>query len=1347
MIPDLAEYRYSNISFTILNLTETVITISVDGYEPLNSLNVLFQNSNGTIKGKGKISKIVTTGATTYQITDYTLNTTYANFQADVAINPNYYLKDSPANPYPLNNHIPSIRHLHDLLKTVNPSDFEVDQALVSNKGIVNTIDKNANFGLLSHKDKKIINDAGFFTKPFSFEITSTFKSIAYLLYDDKITRLIIKGGGSTIPTFLYDLLIYANVDLNGTSFVAIINNSSILPGGYGLQFRVVKVVYNGKNYLRVDVLDSIYSSNTVNVQLHVSSFDKYRFVCENATSPIIINIGNLQTWTITNSTYSLDSKGNVKTFYIPEDESEILIAPSTDLAALLEPAYYYMLTGVETLTNKPAGLTTSFVMRIFRSGADLHVTNYLIIDSNSTIFTGTYDIVNSIIVWGTSVIGYNTGDQESADFDISELSDEEGLREFWSEKEPSLPPTPANPQTKFLNAFKEWTAAPISGGGAFAANLYLTTLDSDISGYKKIDYYFEETETELSTTLSNQELLINTYIYDLPLDKNMINQGSWSFAFMVKVNKEGENRLKFEVFLRHANNSETVLFSEYSPLITQTSYDEVIKWEKYIQGFTILSTDRLGIRIYASVTEQNVTINILIGNGRGAYFTTPLQFRHDGLRGLNDNLNFQHVTSMQISGWNAKLDYDTQIASLTTVNKNLNLAINEINAISKGASNGDSVENIEALVTLLNSANTDEKPYGRNIYIIDVTVPDYWINAIDSTHTPYTYVDDATFLSDIAITGSLKIGYYTISQLEGQKVDLTDYYDKSATDLLLGAKEDITNKSSNVDADKTSTTKYANVKAIYDWAVGKFIDSAISKTYAELSVMKSDSELVVGQLYLISDYRTKYTQPVSREILTCSVEPIIVQAITTSSFSTVAHSTLFPQDILYYSFDNNALNAPGADMGYIMRRVDTLREVDVPFDFRQVKFRRWGITATEYDAGTTYAKWSTCKKNDKLYISVIDSNIGNDPETTGTESSTLLTYKWIYVPVPIGSCVAHDSLGNCGYATFVPTGEYEDYLMFSDNTIYSKTRNFKIFIRSWHLDTGGAAIDSNIWDPVNSVFFNYGNDTYYGVYNCVINGDFFNNTFLGGFGMNQTYQIFYHNFFCGSCVNNFFQAHFRYNFFAKRFEHNFAYSWDVSRCLFGGSVESCSIGGAWYDNIFAYNLLDSNFTGYQQYNSFLQKCEESSFKLAMSNCQFKGKVQRSNMFAWQSNNIFEGTCSYNFSDGVFMDNTFNGNATYNNWNCWTSNLVVNGIFTLNTSKLLRNSTFGGQIRACIFDIDVRYMTFPAMTSVHVGKGVYSKDLSALTLTDKIYKIEMLASNNLKISYIDDFGIENSTII
>jgi hypothetical protein len=185
------------------------------------------------------------------------------------------------------------------------------------------------------------------------------------------------------------------------------------------------------------------------------------------------------------------------------------------------------------------------------------------------------------------------------------------------------------------------------------------------------------------------------------------------------------------------------------------------------------------------------------------------------------------HVTTIKTAAWDAKLDVSTSIPSLDTIDKRLTPAINEVNAIAKGAGNGETVTDIAALVTLLNNALPTDYPYGKNFYLVDTEVPDFWISVVSSTSVPYTYVDDTTFLDDIAVTGILQIGYYSVSELEGQKVDLTDYYDKSAADLLLGAKEDITNKSSNVDTDKASTTKYPHVKAIYDWAVGKFIDLA----------------------------------------------------------------------------------------------------------------------------------------------------------------------------------------------------------------------------------------------------------------------------------------------------------------------------------------------------------------------------------------------------------------------------------------------------------------------------------------------------------------------------------------
>lgn len=48
--------------------------------------------------------------------------------------------------------------------------------------------------------------------------------------------------------------------------------------------------------------------------------------------------------------------------------------------------------------------------------------------------------------------------------------------------KEPLLPETPSNPDIKYLNGLREW--APIAiGAGGYAAPLYFTNVDSDISG------------------------------------------------------------------------------------------------------------------------------------------------------------------------------------------------------------------------------------------------------------------------------------------------------------------------------------------------------------------------------------------------------------------------------------------------------------------------------------------------------------------------------------------------------------------------------------------------------------------------------------------------------------------------------------------------------------------------------------------------------------------------------------------------------------------------------------------------------------------------------------------------
>lgn len=71
-----------------------------------------------------------------------------------------------------------------------------------------------------------------------------------------------------------------------------------------------------------------------------------------------------------------------------------------------------------------------------------------------------------------------------------------------------------------------------------------------------------------------------------------------------------------------------------------------------------------------------------------------------------------------------------------------------------------DTTEDMEAWLS--NSANMGQYQVGDNIYIVELEVPDWWISEV------YTEAD--------AITGF----YYGIAQLETQKVDLTNYLQKS---------------------------------------------------------------------------------------------------------------------------------------------------------------------------------------------------------------------------------------------------------------------------------------------------------------------------------------------------------------------------------------------------------------------------------------------------------------------------------------------------------------------------------------------------------------------------------------
>lgn len=243
----------------------------------------------------------------------------------------------------------------------------------------------------------------------------------------------------------------------------------------------------------------------------------------------------------------------------------------------------------------------------------------------------------------------------------------------FDTKYQPMLPSTPTDPTQMYLNGNLQWSTISVGNGG-YAANLYNSTSASTIvNGYSQLSYTPDASETQYTNTITNQEVLFRTYLYESTIGTNIIDAGLWTGSFTAKVsNSVGVTQLKFEPFLRHTDGTETILFSVYSPEIDNTDF-VTIKLESSQGLFNVATTDRFGLRVYGKTTSgAAITITIIIGDGRGGYIVIPVRLRHNQLRDLNGDANYLHNTQTQQTNWNSAYsftsNYSTNYPDLTAI-------------------------------------------------------------------------------------------------------------------------------------------------------------------------------------------------------------------------------------------------------------------------------------------------------------------------------------------------------------------------------------------------------------------------------------------------------------------------------------------------------------------------------------------------------------------------------------------------------------------------------------------------------------------------------------------------------
>jgi hypothetical protein len=297
----------------------------------------------------------------------------------------------------------------------------------------------------------------------------------------------------------------------------------------------------------------------------------------------------------------------------------------------------------------------------------------------------------------------------------------------------------------------------------------------------------------------------------------------------------------------------------------------------------------------------------------------------------------------------------------------------------------------------------------------------------------------------------------------------------------------------------------------------------------------------------------------------------------------------LVEADYLAYDVDSlyvQSVYSIGDAFGWITRRNDTQRQINVPFDFRGRKYRRYEVDLTPINPALGLGYWG----QGDVYLG---------QPTTGN-----------YIDVP--------SFGQDGYDAYdiqwegMGGADMYWYTGYSDNNVflgYFYKNNLKDFTRN--NTTGNNFFDNTIG---NYFYFN------------TIGNNFDSNTTGNNFFDNTIGNYFYFN----TIGNNFNSNTIGNEFYSNTIGNNF------NSNTIGNNFNSNTIGNEFYSNTIG-NVFYSNTIGNY---FFINTIGNNFYENTIGNNFFINTI---------GNNFYENTTGNNFSDNTIGDNFFD-NAIRNNF-------------------------------------------------------------------------------------------------
>ncbi len=352
-----------------------------------------------------------------------------------------------------------------------------------------------------------------------------------------------------------------------------------------------------------------------------------------------------------------------------------------------------------------------------------------------------------------------------------------------------------------------------------------------------------------------------------------------------------------------------------------------------------------------------------------------------------------------------------------------------------------------------------------------------------------------------------------------------------------------------------------------------------------------------------------------------------------------------------------DTIYAIGDSYGQVIRRNDTQRNVNVPFDFRAVKYRRYEVDlSSNTNNGVNY--WG----------------IGDNPYIAGSTRPTTGNYKDVFSIGNPGADifdVTWDGIGG-GEGPYWYRGECDNNVFFQtiNNIIINSLRflNNTCLYDFQESEFNGRFVSGNVLADVNKIFSN-GN-----FISNVMGGNFQLNNFAGDFNNN----ISFGNFSTNDIAQNFTSNRIQYNFFKNTINQDF------SNNTISSYFQENAIGIGFYNNTIANGFSRNEIGDYFNNNTTFGSFTDNSFDVGCYNTVFQDNFVRNTIGASSSVNTFSNNCTDNEIGSRFINNVCGDNLQFNK----IANYVINNTFAANfqfnkIGSQFQNNTFG---TGCVYN-------------------------------------------------------------